>query len=81
MRLHAILVAASVTCTAAQQSAPANAFGTNAPQPIILEENTSNHTTVITETLPLSTVVPEKPALEASIMGLVVFSAAGLVLL
>ncbi|OTB04885.1 hypothetical protein M426DRAFT_11243 [Hypoxylon sp. CI-4A] len=30
---------------------------------------------------PLTTVAPEKPALEASVMGLIVFSAAGLYLL
>lgn len=30
---------------------------------------------------PLNEVVPNKPAVEASIMGLIVFSAAGLVLL
>ncbi|KAI1403330.1 hypothetical protein F4819DRAFT_231597 [Hypoxylon fuscum] len=41
-----------------------------------------NSTTEITQTpKPLTTAVTEKPALEASVMGLIVFSAAGLYLL
>ncbi|KAI0449012.1 hypothetical protein F5B21DRAFT_76551 [Xylaria acuta] len=48
----------------------------------VANEETDNSTETITNALPpLKTAVSDKPAVGASVMGLVVFSAAGLVLL
>ncbi|KAI8630786.1 hypothetical protein F5Y19DRAFT_34001 [Xylariaceae sp. FL1651] len=86
MRLRNILLAAAIpSVTALHQRVVAHPTSTvelTPPNLRVLEVDTSNTTEIIAEALPpLTTVVADKPAVEASIMGLIVFSAAGLVLL
>ncbi|KAI1330595.1 hypothetical protein F5Y16DRAFT_338756 [Xylariaceae sp. FL0255] len=87
MRFHEILLMATVPNVMAfsmnQNPVVAHSTGTfditTSPLP---ETETSNHTEIIANMPPLTTAaVVEKPALEASLMGLIVFSAASLVLL
>lgn len=58
-------------------------FGTSLHEQIADEDaDTTDFTATITKAPPpLESVMPNKPTVEASIMGLIVFSAAGLVLL
>ncbi|KAI0877128.1 hypothetical protein GGS24DRAFT_169645 [Hypoxylon argillaceum] len=81
MRLCDIFFAAAIPgATALHQSVVAHSAG--AVEMTAPDFNTNNITETITKApLPIKTVVPDKPAVEASIMGLIVFSAAGLVLL
>ncbi|KAI1132658.1 hypothetical protein F5Y10DRAFT_198052 [Nemania abortiva] len=81
MRLCDIFLVAAISgATALHQSViahPAGAVDIATP-----DLNINNITETITKApSPIKTVVPDKPAVEASIMGLIVFSAAGLVLL
>ncbi|KAI0517296.1 hypothetical protein F5B22DRAFT_645930 [Xylaria bambusicola] len=78
MRLRdAFLVAAIPSATALQQRLVAHSSGAVTPS-----LNATDFAETITKAPPpLNSVVPNKPAVEASIMGLIVFSAAGLVLL
>ncbi|GAW20853.1 hypothetical protein ANO14919_103650 [Xylariales sp. No.14919] len=81
MRLRDVFFAAAIPNAAALHQRvvahPAGAVDITTPS-----LNMTNFTETITEAPPpLKTAVPDKPAVEASIMGLIVFSAAGLVLL
>ncbi|GAW25348.1 hypothetical protein SAMD00023353_0500550 [Rosellinia necatrix] len=82
MRLRDILffAAAVPTASAARQRVVAHSAGS--VEMTTPSSNMSDFTETITKPPPpLQTVVPDRPALEASMMGLIVFSAAGLVLL
>ncbi|KAJ2985833.1 hypothetical protein NUW58_g5325 [Xylaria curta] len=82
MRLRGIFLAAAIPgATALHQRVVVHQTGAvDLPTP---RSNMSNFTETIASAPPppLKTAVSDKPAVEASIMGLVVFSAAGLVLL
>ncbi|KAJ8132533.1 hypothetical protein O1611_g1095 [Lasiodiplodia mahajangana] len=86
MRLCGIFLAITISgATALHQSVIAHPPGAvEMATPDLNIDNINNITETITKAPhPLKTVVPDKPAVEASasIMGLIVFSAAGLVLL
>ncbi|KAI1498600.1 hypothetical protein F5X99DRAFT_315626 [Biscogniauxia marginata] len=89
MRLRgALLVAAIPAALAAQRQAPmhpTSAMERGSPSSTDLIAGSANYTetldTVAQAPKPITTVATEKPALEASVMGLIVFSAAGLYLL
>ncbi|KAI1281729.1 hypothetical protein F5Y07DRAFT_268110 [Xylaria sp. FL0933] len=81
MRLRDVFLAAAIpSATALHQRVVAqSAAAVDMATPIL---NATDLTETITKAPPpLNSVVPNKPAVEASIMGLIVFSAAGLVLL
>ncbi|KAI1454158.1 hypothetical protein F4805DRAFT_440912 [Annulohypoxylon moriforme] len=86
MRLASVIVAAALPAAlAAQQRVLAHstsmkiedAPGSMASTPVLVNSTDS----LARPPKPLTTVAAEKPALEASVMGLIVFSAAGLYLL
>ncbi|KAI0900612.1 hypothetical protein F4806DRAFT_162492 [Annulohypoxylon nitens] len=86
MRLAGVIVAAVLPAAlAAQQRVVAHstsmkiedAPGSMASTPVLVNSTDS----ITRPPKPLTTVAAEKPALEASVMGLIVFSAAGLYLL
>ncbi|KAI3328091.1 hypothetical protein HD806DRAFT_349875 [Xylariaceae sp. AK1471] len=82
MRLRDILLVTSIPgATALHQRVVAHP--TSAVEMITPSLDISNYTETITKDPPppLKTVVQDKPVVGASIMGLIVFSAAGLVLL
>ncbi|KAI0533201.1 hypothetical protein GGR58DRAFT_126826 [Xylaria digitata] len=82
MRLRDIFFAAAVPSAVALHQQRVVAHSADAVDMITPNLNTTNLTETITKAPPpLKTVVLDKPAVEASIMGLIVFSAAGLVLL
>ncbi|KAI0972826.1 hypothetical protein F4678DRAFT_30110 [Xylaria arbuscula] len=80
MRLRNLFIAATISGATALQRVIAHSTGT-----VDMATSSLNATefieTVTQAPQPLTSVVPNKPAVEASIMGLIVFSAAGLVLL
>ncbi|KAI1210750.1 uncharacterized protein F4807DRAFT_57885 [Annulohypoxylon truncatum] len=86
MRLAGVIVAAALPAVlAAQQRVLTHstsmkiedAPGSVASTPVLVNSSDS----LARPSKPLTTVAAEKPALEASVMGLIVFSAAGLYLL
>ncbi|KAI1368871.1 hypothetical protein F5Y08DRAFT_335085 [Xylaria arbuscula] len=84
MRLRDILLAVAIPSTTALQQQQQRLVAQSAG---VVDMATPNlNATEFTETItkaspPLNEVVPNKPAVEASIMGLIVFSAAGLLIL
>ncbi|KAI0438715.1 hypothetical protein F4803DRAFT_83448 [Xylaria telfairii] len=82
MRLRDIFLAAAIpSATALHQSVVAHSSGVAELTPSVLDNSNSTETIANTPLPPLKTAVSDKHAVGASVMGLVVFSAAGLVLL
>ncbi|KAI1095312.1 hypothetical protein F5B19DRAFT_489444 [Rostrohypoxylon terebratum] len=83
MRLASIIIAAALPAAlAAQQRVVTSMKIEDAPGSMASTPVLVNSTDSFTRPpKPLTTVAAEKPALEASVMGLIVFSAAGLYLL
>ncbi|KAI0015244.1 hypothetical protein F4780DRAFT_93850 [Xylariomycetidae sp. FL0641] len=83
----ALLLAAMPAALAAQPqqvrlARPTSAMEGGTPSSIVSTSQSANYTEIITQApRSLPTIAAEKPAFEASVMGLVVFSAAGLFLL
>ncbi|KAI0407967.1 hypothetical protein F4802DRAFT_495842 [Xylaria palmicola] len=81
MRLGHVFLAVVISSASALQQRVV-AHSADAVEMTTLRSDASNFTETITDApVPIKTAMPGKPAVEASIMGLVVFSAAGLVLL
>ncbi|KAI8955843.1 hypothetical protein F4801DRAFT_177164 [Xylaria longipes] len=81
MKLRDIFLAAAIpSATALHQSVVAHSAGAVELTPPG-SDNSSFTETIVKAPPPLKTAVSDKPAVGASVMGLVVFSAAGLVLL
>ncbi|KAI1753209.1 hypothetical protein F4782DRAFT_102099 [Xylaria castorea] len=79
MRLRHIFLAAAIpSVTALHQSVVAHSAGAVELTPPGSDNNTE---TIMNTPPPLKTAVSDKPAVGASVMGLIVFSAAGLLLL
>ncbi|KAI1426294.1 hypothetical protein F5Y12DRAFT_290667 [Xylaria sp. FL1777] len=79
MKLRDIFLAVAIPSATALQVITHSAGTADMTTPSL---NTTDFTETITKApASLKSVVPNKPAVEASIMGLIVFSAAGLVLL